>query len=368
MSNSNRMEPITISLCMIVKNEEETLARCLRSVEGIVDEIIIVDTGSEDKTKEIASQFTDAIFDFKWIDDFAAARNYAFSHASKKYVFWLDADDIILPQDREKLLRLKSTLAPNVDAVSMLYNLAFNEQEQVTFQIRRNRLVLRERNFRWVGAVHEYLEVYGNSFTADIAVTHLPLSHDAERNLAIYEHRLLKGEQFSPRDLYYFANELKDHRLYNRAIEYYQKFLKTNQGWVVDNIDACAKLADCFYDLHDDDNQLKYLFLSFKYGVPRSDLCCRLGFHYLSNNQLDQAIFWYKTATQPEVTANTWGMSNIPCQTWLPHLQLCVCYSKVGKYDLAYQHNKLAAAFIPNDPRIQHNKEYLEGMLPQSTT
>ena len=65
----------TVSLCMIVKNEEKVLSRCLDSVKDAVDEIIIVDTGSEDNTKNIASQYTDKIYDFKWVYDFSAARN-----------------------------------------------------------------------------------------------------------------------------------------------------------------------------------------------------------------------------------------------------------------------------------------------------
>ncbi|TCP19985.1 glycosyl transferase family 2 [Scopulibacillus darangshiensis] len=66
---------IKISLCMIVKNEEAVICRCLDSVKDLVDEINIVDTGSTDRTKEIIKQYTDRIFDFAWIDDFAAARN-----------------------------------------------------------------------------------------------------------------------------------------------------------------------------------------------------------------------------------------------------------------------------------------------------
>ena len=83
----------SVSLCMIVKNEEAVIGRCLESVQGMVDEIIIVDTGSEDRTKEIVERYTDKIYDFSWRDDFAAARNYSFSLASGDFILWLDADD-----------------------------------------------------------------------------------------------------------------------------------------------------------------------------------------------------------------------------------------------------------------------------------
>ena len=85
----------SVSLCMIVRNEEQVLGRCLSCVKDFADEIIIVDTGSTDKTKEIASLFTDQIYDFPWIDDFAAARNFAFQKGAGDYLFWLDADDVI---------------------------------------------------------------------------------------------------------------------------------------------------------------------------------------------------------------------------------------------------------------------------------
>ena len=70
---------VSVSLCMIVKNEEEVLARCLENVQGIVDEIIVVDTGSTDNTREIAERYTQQVYDFAWKDDFAAARNFSIS-------------------------------------------------------------------------------------------------------------------------------------------------------------------------------------------------------------------------------------------------------------------------------------------------
>ena len=76
------MEDVRFSLCMIVKNEEAVLKDCLDSLQALMDEIIIVDTGSVDRTKEIAARFTDKVYDFVWVDDFAAARNFAFSKAT----------------------------------------------------------------------------------------------------------------------------------------------------------------------------------------------------------------------------------------------------------------------------------------------
>ena len=92
-----------ISLCMIVRNEEAVLARCLDSIRDEVDEIIIVDTGSSDNTKEIAARYTDKIYDFKWIDDFAAARNFSFSKATMEFAMWLDADDVLTSTDKKKV-------------------------------------------------------------------------------------------------------------------------------------------------------------------------------------------------------------------------------------------------------------------------
>ena len=80
---------ISISLCMIVKDEEAVLGRCLDSIKSAADEIVIVDTGSTDRTKEIAADYTDRIYDFKWEDDFSAARNFALSKGYKDYLMWL---------------------------------------------------------------------------------------------------------------------------------------------------------------------------------------------------------------------------------------------------------------------------------------
>ncbi|WP_135549912.1 tetratricopeptide repeat-containing glycosyltransferase family 2 protein [Paenibacillus cymbidii] len=352
----------SISLCMIVRNEEDHIGRCLDSVAGIADEIVIVDTGSTDETKAVVSRYTDSIHDFVWIDDFAAARNYAFSLATMDYILWLDADDMLEEDDRHKLAALKLTLEPSVDYVNMAYHLAFDEYGNITSSIRRNRLVKRANGYRWIGAVHEYLDVWGNHLQSDIAVTHRALRHDSDRNLRIYERKAARGEQLSPRDLIYFANELMDHRYLNRAIHYYEQFLGTGAGWSEDNIAACGKLADCYHALGDEDAEMEWVLRSFLYGAPRAETCCRLGYYLMQREEYRSASYWYHQALQVGQTT-TWALTNRACSTWLPHLQLCVCYDKLGELELAFRHNEEARRYRPDDASIVANKAYLEAAL-----
>lgn len=353
---------ITISLCMIVKNEEDVIGRCLGSVSDIVDEINIVDTGSTDHTKQIAAKFTERIFDFTWINDFSAARNFSFQQATADYILWLDADDVLLESDRKDFLKLKNTLNTHIDVVSMNYNLAFDEEKNVISSLRRNRLVKREKGFKWIGTVHEYLEVYGNLLTSDVAVSHMPLNHDAERNLRIYENLESLGSEFSPRDLFYYANELLDHGKVEKAIEYYLRFLKTKQGWVEDNIRACNNLADCYHNLGLKEQELSWVLHTLSFALPRPETCCRLAFSFLQKDQISAAIYWYEKALENKENESL-PFHNHTYSTWLPHLQLSVCYDRLEKHQLGYEHNEMALKYRPQDHRMLLNKEYFEKKL-----
>ncbi|SNX53517.1 glycosyltransferase family 2 protein [Thermoanaerobacterium sp. RBIITD] len=352
---------ITISLCMIVKNEEKTLDKSLSSVIDAIDEIIIVDTGSIDMTKDIAKKYTDKIYDFKWIDNFSSARNYAFSKATKDYILWLDADDYMGKSDVEKLIRLKNNFDTSVDSVTMKYILTKDVNGNPSFYSVRNRLVKRSRNFKWIGAVHEYLEVYGNIYESDINIIHNKINFTPNRNIDIYDARLKKGEYFSPRDLFYYANELCDHKRYSEAIEYYNKFIDTKRGWIEDILYSLSKLADCYDAIGDVDKRNDSIYKSFEYDAPRPEFCCRLGYRFLNENKLKQAIFWYELATKVEKPRQ--GFINAACSTWLPHLQLCVCYYKLGDIKKSYEYNEKARKYIPDDPMVIQNKKLLEGLL-----
>lgn len=105
---------VSISLCMIARDEEEALPRALNSVAGLADEIIVVDTGSTDSTKEQAEKFGAKVFDYPWDDDFSAARNFAMEKATGDYIFFLDADERLSPFHRINILFLKALMSRRI--------------------------------------------------------------------------------------------------------------------------------------------------------------------------------------------------------------------------------------------------------------
>lgn len=353
---------ITITLCMIVKNEENTIQRCLDSVKSLIDEIIIVDTGSTDRTREITSSYTEKIYDFEWIDDFAAARNFSFSQATMDYIFWLDADDVLNPSERLKLVELKTTLDASMDAVTMVYCITHDEYGNTIHSVRRTRLVKRSRNYRWVGAVHEDLLVEGNVYNSDITVTHEPEQHDIRRNLDIFEKRLAANDSFTAREIFLFANELYDNQMYDRAIQYYRKFLDLQTDWSELALLGYGKMAECYNQLGDPDKEIESVLKTFKYDLPRAEYCCKLGSHFAQLDKWKLALFWFNLATTLEKPEYLQILTDA-CWTWYPHQELGVCYARLGDYQRAYEHNEIALGYRPNDPQLLERKRVLTGMF-----
>ena len=102
------MEAGKLSVCIIAKNEEQNIERCLRSLKPYPFEIVAVDTGSVDRTKEIAEAYADRVYDFTWCEDFAAAKNFAVSKASHPYVMVIDSDEYLDAVDFDGLLEMLS--------------------------------------------------------------------------------------------------------------------------------------------------------------------------------------------------------------------------------------------------------------------
>ncbi len=354
---------ITLSLCMIVKNEEDTLARCLESMKDIADEIIIVDTGSNDKTKEIAGKYTEHIYDFEWVDDFSKARNYSFSKATMEYVMWLDADDVILEQNRIELKKLKETLNTEIDTVIMKYDLTSRESEKVVTYFYRERIVKRSKDFKWYDPVHEYIFYSGKYMKVDTAVTHMKMHPPTRRNLDILEKYIKNGNELDDRKCFYYARELFHAGEFDKAAIYYNKFLETDTGLISNYLDSCIELSSYYDYKKDNKNSIKTLLRFFEKEGPRAEICCKIGYYYKDRKDYQKAVSWFLLAPY---TAQPVSLGGVMPQYWdyIPYMELCSCYYHMGLIDEAIIYNEKAAELYSSDEKICHNRAYL-GLIKQ---
>ncbi|MDD6995795.1 MAG: glycosyltransferase family 2 protein [Candidatus Borkfalkiaceae bacterium] len=301
---------IKLSLCMIVKDEEEVLYRCLSSVTGLtpdtadekaktgmkfigettesitvtespIDEIIIADTGSTDNTKQIAKKFGAKIYDFTWINDFSAARNFAFSKATGKYILWLDADDFIDDINRKRLLALKKRLSETGAVAAFCRYETGEENSPYKTAFYRTRIVKNDGAAVWSGRVHECLPQFAgalcdteNGFT----VRHMGSAKPrGTRNLDIYRAQVLTGEPFSPRDLFYYGRELFYHGFYAEADAIEEEFTRRTDGWYVNKIEARKIQAACREAKGDVSGAKNALFSSFCTARRARAYCARWG-------------------------------------------------------------------------------------------
>lgn len=187
-----------VSLTMIVKNEESNLGRCLGSIADLVDEIVIADTGSQDRTRDIARQFGAKIVEFPWCDHFGAARNASLREVTGDWCLWLDADDSLDQPNRQKMAELFSKLGNERDAYSLKVRSAMDPQhinERILDQVR---LFPRHDEIRWDYRIHEQIlpavrRLGGNVRWADAVIDHHGYTNEAarkgklERNLRLLE-------------------------------------------------------------------------------------------------------------------------------------------------------------------------------------
>ena len=358
---------VSLSLCMIIKDEEKVLARCLECVKNIVDEIIIVDTGSSDRSKEIARCYTDKIYDFVWEDDFAKARNFSFSKATKMYVMWLDADDVLALEEQAKLLKLKAALDTTTDVVYMPYHMMSNDKKTIEATFWRERIVKREKKFKWHEPIHEYISCSGNIIKVDIAIAHIKEHKSNDRNLKIFKSYLAKGNELTPRQYFYYARELYERSKIDEGIKYYILFLEYGHGLRSNYLYACIELSTCYEIKKDEENSLKALLKYLELGGPRAEICCKIGDYYRIRKEYEKAIEWYKIAPHTKIPKESIGAIMPMYWNYMPYVGLSVCYYKLGDLEQAIYYNEKAVQAAPNDEKVLKNgyvlaKERLEKM------
>ena len=340
-----------VSLCMIVRDEEKTLGRCLEGAKGLADEIVVVDTGSKDNTASIAEKYTDRLFSYQWEDDFAAARNFSFSHASGDYLLWLDADDVISPEDAQKFLQLRKELEKTgADTVMCPYRSG-------GLVYLRERVVKNCPDAKWRGHVHECIPPFGKIMKSGFTVEHLPREKaQSMRNLRIYE-KWAEREPLSPRDLFYFGRELFDHKLYTQAEAILTEML-AGGGWYVNKIEACRIVANCRLAKGDLAGALGALFKSFQYGEPRSSVLCDIGALFKMQKKYREAVYWYEAALSSRDHSAEGDFELPDCRTVVPLLELVVCHFALGEREKALEYHKKSEAAAPDHPSVIFNKNF----------
>ena len=286
----------TLSLCMIVKNEEKYLAQCLRSVRDIVDEMIIVDTGSTDRTKDIATVFGAKLFDFPWTGDFSAARNHSLAQATGDWILILDADEAISALDHHELKALIRKRSSSPEAYSIVTrNYTKNasiigwtpndgkypEEMHLGWMISEKvRLVPKRKDVFFSNPVHELLEISLKMakipvFNCKVIVHHfgkLDLERDTKKGEDYYILGKIKYES-DPNNLKYINELAKQAAVLNKSEEAIELWLK-----LLSLIEA------------DPQSPSYKAIASTSYGNPISEIYTQLAAAYLSLDRCPEAL------------------------------------------------------------------------------
>ena len=355
---------MTISLCMIVKNEADVLRRALGNFGAFADEIIVTDTGSNDGTERIASELGATVFDFQWIDDFSAARNFCISKASGDYYMWLDADDVVPESTASAIARLKRTLDPSVDIVMLPYVLSRDERGKPLFSYYRERIVKNRPDFYFKGRVHEAVPLHGNIVRLPHEIEHAkPKTRmGGSRNLEIYKKMLADGAKLEPRERYYYARELFYNGYFSDASDEFERFLHCGNGYLPNKIDACVMLSRCHRERGDTVKALSALYGSFVYGLPTGEACCELGYVYFSSGDYKSAAYWFERATHSKPDKDSGAFVDTDCYGFLPYVWLTVCYDRLGQPRAAYYYHCRARRIKPNHPSVTANQKYFSSL------
>ena len=313
----------SISLCMIVKNEEAVLKRCLDSIADLMDEIIIVDTGSTDRTKKIAADYTSKIYDYRWANDFSAARNFSFSKATMEYIYAADADELLDEENHMRFLRLKQALLPEIEIVQMKYincsefNTVLNSQKEY-----RPKLFRRLRTFTWIDPIHETVRLQPVIFDSDVEILHKPQSLHSKRDFSIFVKAFEHDGQFSPKIRSMYARELLktgDTKDFLNAKPVFEAILEN------DTTDDARKEASCIlahiYRLEGNKNEFFKLTMKDMLTTPCSEICYELGTYFLAERDYAEAVLWFYNAAY-----ETASILDVHTGGDLPLLGLTECY------------------------------------------
>ena len=324
---------ITISLCMIVKNEEQILDRCLLSLINLVDEIIILDTGSTDRTKEIARNYTDKVYDFSWTGSFSDARNASFSYATMDYIYCADADEMIDEVNQQLFLQMKKTLLPEIEIVQMMYCNQLSNNTTYNFDKEyRPKLFKRIREFVWEYPIHEQIRLTPVIYDSEIEIIHLPMELHTQRDLSMFEKMTEDDIPINKKLLNMYARELYISGSPEQFIRAKNTFEQTILEETRDDdeiMESACILAKCALIEQNFSDFFKYTLKNIaKDGCSES--CYELGNYYFSQKDYKEATIWYYNAA-----FETQSILNIKTSAQLPLNGLMHCCKELGLFEQA---------------------------------
>jgi glycosyltransferase involved in cell wall biosynthesis len=293
----------SLSVSIIMKNEEGCIARCLSTVSKFADEIIVVDTGSTDKSKEIAATFSRVkLFDSEYFNkdthfsdfEFGKAKNEAIKKCTKDWLLWWDADDYIDEENINKILGIINT-EKNPCLFSFDISYGFLRFEHCRL-FKNNADIF----FDETHACHEYLNTNGFPLyiRKDVVIQHLPehkTVSSSKRNIAIMEKDYYRRKRQDPRTMFYLANGYREDGQYDKAIDFYDKYLQVS-NWNEERYFARYYKAQCLFrsgKLEESRNEvLRSLTEDFRFA----ESFCFLGDVAFYFKDYEKAILWYKMA------------------------------------------------------------------------
>lgn len=355
----------TISLCVIARDEEPVIGRCLASVQGVVDELVVLDTGSTDRTPEIAREWGARVESLPWPGDFAVAKNAALERATGDWVLFLDADEV-LAAGADRLRDLAAAAPPGPVAYGVLIRNLVRQPEGTTdvYQYFLPRFFRRHPEVRYKGAIHEQL-LYreGAEPLLMVRAPAVVIEHDgyspdeiqrkqkAQRNLPLLLRALAQApyEPFAHFNLGMQFSGLGDWAtaadLFTRAIR-----LAQYQGRPVADYLAVAYVrgVECLLRVGRRD-EARALGEEGAQVAPTPDLCCVLAGLALQENDLAGAEAWYRRALHldPEHCAFP---SDLGASTWRPLHGLAVIAQQQGDLERAWRYLQRALRYAPEQP------------------
>ena len=333
MSESAQRATPLLSLAMIVKNEARTLERILGNARVFCDELVVVDTGSSDQTVEIAKKMGAKVFEFTWINDFAAARNFSFAQCTGEWIIWLDADDVVPLASQKAFLALRNTVLPTIPADVILtpYHYGYTETGEVSVILERERIVRRGAGLSWSDPVHESLSGPGGQARKwpDGIIEHRPVGRKGSnaRNLQIYE-GWLDVATAAPRHLFLYANELLVAHRPAEAAQVLERYLARKDA-ATDPSElyvATLKLGDCLAQQNQHEAALGMYMQAAQLNPTRAEAYTSAGMACMALQRYTQAWpFMLMALAQPLPMASAY-LAFKAYYREIPKKQLMVCW------------------------------------------